>query len=62
MTKRQGPEVGHHGTDATPDRGMKHGTPLQEIKMAGQESGYRYRYAKDKNIEDSLIVKGKETK
>jgi hypothetical protein len=37
---------GTHGTDATPDRGMKYGTPLQETKMSGRG-----------NIEDSISSK-----
>ena len=32
MTKKQAPQ-GHHGTDATQDRGMRYGTPLQGIRM-----------------------------
>jgi hypothetical protein len=46
---------GHHGTDATPDRGMKYGTPVQDTPMTGRDSGYHGKG----NIEDSLKDGGK---
>ena len=33
LTKRKQAPHGHRGTNATPDRGMKYGTPLQGIRM-----------------------------
>jgi hypothetical protein len=51
---------GHHGTDATPDRGMKYGTPVQDMPMAGTDSGYGGKFALGKgHVEDSLKDGGK---
>jgi hypothetical protein len=51
---------GHHGTDATPDRGMKYGTPVQDMPMAGTGSGYGGKFALGKgHVEDSLKDGGK---
>ena len=35
----KGGKVGHHGTDAVPDRGMKYGTPLQGTRMDEPDKG-----------------------
>lgn len=58
MTKDYRKLTQGHGTDATPDRGRKFGTQIQEVKMATNESGYRYRFNPAKSIEDSLIMGG----
>lgn len=57
MTKshKQDPR-GHHGTDATPDRGRTYGTKIQSTDMAGTESGNRFgiRSGKVGDIKDSI--------
>ena len=36
MTKNRQAPQGHHGTDATPDRGRRFGTKVQETPMSGR--------------------------
>ena len=63
MTKKQAPQ-GHHGTDATPDRGRKFCTRIQEVPMAGAETPRgRFGYGKGR-IEDGIkhdkdVIRGK---
>jgi hypothetical protein len=56
MTKNKNAKQGHHGTDIIEDRGMRYGTPVQEVRMSGCESGDRFGYRSGKvgNIEDSI--------
>lgn len=46
-------KVGHHGQTATPDRGRRFGTRVQDTPMSGAESGNRYAYGRS-DVWDSI--------